>query len=396
VEGELLVVQRRLLRARWPELQFDPEVEYQQNLELEFISGSVRSLCVRHIQLASRHDPLAEAELQASSIPRSARVTLYGFGLGELPRLLLARAELSELRVVVLNRALLALVLEHVDMRDWLVDPRVHLSLAHAQASYVNRRFAANISSHVERLAENSCFVDSDRNVMELFGTHAGSEAYVVGAGPSLLQTISRLQEATARATRSRPIIVAADTALRTLLAHDVTPNFVVAMDPYLKPEYLPAQGSEGIGLVYFPLVPGAIVSAWGGPRYLALSNSPLYASLLETNRGVLWAGGSVIHPAVDLAVQLGARSVTLFGVDFAFVGGRTHAGWENGELGKDLLRADHWVMNSRGEKVRSSVNFASYLCALEDYIEARPSVRFSNSSEAGAAICGAPFLEQA
>jgi hypothetical protein len=427
VEGELRAIQLAIVRSRWPELLTESASQAEQDLGFELISGSVPALRVRGIQLASRHDPQAEAHLQEAHIAHASRVTLYGLGQGELPRCLLGRPELTELRIVVLNRALLRGILDHVDWTDWLVDPRVHMSLGseerhiehpcfavpsdlelledaawrlrdrllyYLQTAVVNRRFSRDVATHVQRLAENMPYIEADRNVMELFGTAQGRNVYVIGAGPSLLETIGHLESEMARTQDARPVLIAADTALRTLLAHGITPNFIVAMDPYLRPQYLEAQGRRDIGLVYFPLVPGAILGAWGGPRYLALSNSPLYASLLQPNRGVLWAGGSVIHPAVDLAVRLGTRRVTLFGVDFAFVGGRTHAGWENGELGKDLLNAEHWVMNDRGEKVPSSVNFASYLCALEDYIEARSHVHFFNSSREGAAIRGATFTD--
>ena len=50
--------------------------------------------------------------------------------------------------------------------------------------------------------------------------------------------------------------------------------------------------------------------------------------------QGQLYVGGSVIHPAVDLAVKMGAARITLFGADFAFPMNKTHAGWNDGDLG--------------------------------------------------------------
>ncbi len=109
----------------------------------------------------------------------------------------------------------------------------------------------------------------------------------------------------------------------------------------------------------------------------------------------MLYVGGSVLHPAVDLAVKMGAATITLFGADFAFPMNKTHAGWKDGELGPGVNEARHWVLDGHGHKVRTQLNFRRYLCELERYIAAHPQVRFLNSSRAGARIIGSTFDQE-
>ena len=124
-------------------------------------------------------------------------------------------------------------------------------------------------------------------------------------------------------------------------------------------------------------------------------SASPIYATLRQHSRAQLYVGGSVIHPAVDLAVKMGADRITLFGADFAFPMNKTHAGWSDGDLGPRVNLARHWVLDGHGERVRTQLNFRSYLCELERYIAGHPEVRFFNSSRAGAMIAGTQFNQE-
>jgi hypothetical protein len=102
--------------------------------------------------------------------------------------------------------------------------------------------------------------------------------------------------------------------------------------------------------------------------------------------------GGSVIHPAIDLGVKMGASRITLFGADFAFPGGKTHTGWQDGDLGPQMNIARHWVRDGRGNKVKTQLNFRSYLIELERYIALHPEVQFFNTSRDGALIDGTSF----
>jgi hypothetical protein len=136
-----------------------------------------------------------------------------------------------------------------------------------------------------------------------------------------------------------------------------------------------------------------SVLEAWQGTRYVGYSASPIYSQVRQQIlRAELFVGGSVIHPAIDLAVKMGSTCITLFGADFAFPMNKTHAGWKDGDLGPQLGVARHWVLDGNGQRIKTQLNFRSYLCEVERYIAGHPQVRFFNSSRAGAMIVGTAF----
>jgi hypothetical protein len=188
-------------------------------------------------------------------------------------------------------------------------------------------------------------------------------------------------------------LFVCVDTAYRPLLAHGIQPDIVVSIDQRISTRHLPPDDTASITLVYMPMVDPQVVGLWQGARHVAYSGSPIYQSLRQSlPRGELFGGGSVIHPAVDLATKMGAARITLFGADFAFPGDETHAGWSDGDLGPQLGAAKHWVLDGHGQRIKTQLNFRSYLCELERFIAGHPEVRFYNSSRAGALIAGTTF----
>ena len=138
------------------------------------------------------------------------------------------------------------------------------------------------------------------------------------------------------------------------------------------------------------------MLNAWKGKRYGGYSASPVYAALRQQYpRGQLHVGGSVIHPAVDLAVKMGASRITLFGADFAFPMNKTHAGWNDGDLGPGVEQARHWVLDGHGQRVSTQLNFRGYLCELERYIAGHPQVRFSTAVGRARLIAGTQFNQE-
>lgn len=420
VDLELLASQLSQIGRRWPKLLSQLEAARNAVPELSWVEGRHGTLALGGVQLSSRHDPWKEANLQAERFGDARSVCVYGVGLGALPRVLLSSAERERVSIKILNAALFVALLSLVDQSEWLIDERVELSLARddeelcapwfvnppdlvlaedeawkirdrlqleLNARHVAARHAPDDPELLSRIADTRPLFREDRDVAELFGTAVGKSAYVFASGPSLEDHLERLATRL-RESEESPLLIAVDTAHRTLVRAGIHPHITVTMDRYLTAERVCPIENERTNLVYFPLIDKNIVSGWSGLRFTAYSKIPLFEPLLaELPRGVLWAGGSVLHAAVDLAVLMGAEKISLFGADFAFVGGKTHAGWESGELGQDLLRAEHWVKNAAGEKVRSSPNFAGYLSELERYIAARPHVVFHATSSRGALI---------
>ncbi|WP_397449095.1 motility associated factor glycosyltransferase family protein [Pseudomonas sp. NA-150] len=414
-----------VLQRRWPTLFTRLLAEDSQSIRAEQVTGKGATLSIDGIQLTSRHDRFAEARLQAASLPLASSIAhVYGTGLGDVQRVLLERSDLNRLQVHILNGALFKLILEQFDQVDWLSEPRVELSYAvddreirlpffalpseleladelnakirdrlvsEVHLNFNNREFNPQSPQILKRLKASLQLLRSDRNVTELFGSQAGREIYVIGTGPSLEQQFEKLK--VIRAQSPRPLFISVDTAYRPLMEQGIKPDMVVSIDQRITALHLPSEQSDKIPLVYMPLSNPKVLRAWKGWRYASYSASPIYRNMREKNdRGELYVGGSVIHPAVDLAVKMGAAQITLFGADFAFPMNKTHASWKDGELGPGVNLARHWVLDGRGQRVKTQLNFRRYLSELERYIAKHPQVSFFNSSREGAMIAGTRF----
>ncbi|UZD97060.1 DUF115 domain-containing protein [Pseudomonas corrugata] len=415
----------QVIEQRWPAMAERLLLEEVDGLQADLVEGLGSTLSINGIQLTSRHDRRAEAELQASSLPSDAAVVhLYGTGLGDLQSRLLERAKLERLHVNILNGSVFALVLRVLDQSQWLDDPRVELFYAGDQAeiqlpffalpaelvladdfsakirdrlvsethlTFNNREFDPAAPEIIERLHSTFHLVRGDRDVGELFGSFKEREAFVIATGPSLERHFERLRGLSEQA--ERPLLICVDTAYRPLINHGIRPDIVVSIDQRITARHLPPDDTDEIALVYLPMADPLVIGAWRGPRYVGYSASPIYHRMRQQlSRHELYVGGSVIHPAVDLAVKMGALRITLFGADFAFPHDRTHAGWSDGDLGPQLEVARHWVLDGHGQRVKTQLNFRSYLCELERFIAGHPQVRFYNSSRDGAMIAGTDF----
>lgn len=416
-----------VLQARWPALYQRLAREDSDKVQAVLTEGLGSTLSVDGTQLTSRHDRLAEARFQASSLPDGAVLNLYGTGLGDLQAVLLQRPALQQLHVHILNGALFVLVLHLLDQSEWLADPRVVLLYAgdaseislpyfalpaelvladdfnakirdrlisETHLTFNNTTFDVADPHLVELLDKSLPLLREDRDVAELFGSREGQSAFVIATGPTLQGHLPALKRV--REQAGRPLFIAVDTAYKPLLAAGIEPDIVVSVDHKIRLHHLPPEASATTALVYMPMLDIDTVAGWCGPRYAAYSDSALYGRVRgELPRGHLFVGGSVIHPAADLAVKMGMGRITLFGADFAFPGNRTHTGWDDGVLGPQVAVARHWVLDGQGQRVRTQLNFRGYLIELERFIARHPGVAFFNTSRAGALIAGTAFDQE-
>lgn len=412
-----------LLRARWAALA--AWIEAAPPVRVALAAGPSTALCIDGVRLASRHDPRAEAELQARLVPVLApRATLYGCAQGELARVLLARPALRALRVVVLAPGATREVFRR-GAADWLADERVELvhprdceelelpfaaspadlRLACDEAARVRdlvvlelatpllrRHRRAQQAELLARIAANEQRFAADRDVGELFGSRAGASLCVAAAGPTLARHYAELR---ARAAD----LVAVDAALKPLLEAGIVPAFALTQDPHAEGMRrvfaLPRAGLERCRLVYFPEVVPEVLADWPGERRAARGTSELHRSAPNAHgRSTLFSSGSVLHPAVDLAVRLGARRVELFGADFALVGGASHVRGSAWQFQWDQWPGAAWVLDSAGRRVPSLPNLVGYLRDLERYIALHPEVEWVARAADSAAIRGARLEE--
>ena len=419
--------QRELISARWPELWNDI-AQAVTNASIDYIeNGDQSTLIVNGIHLSSCFDREKEALLQASLIPEYAnQAWVYGCGTGDLPRVLLQRKSLQSLNVVLLNKSVFREGLAFFDHRDWINDSRVHLFLAENQEKlnaplssasaclrvadpaaerirdmvvlelatpYINQRLQEN-ETFKQQIYENRDLLSADTDVVQLFDSKVKATFYVVGAGPTLAENFADIY--------NRPkdvLVIAVDAALKPLLENGVIPDYVVCADPIRDSIFayldIDSKSLENTPLIYFPIVHKDVLQHWKGPRYAAYSHSPMYEEISRIEpKGLLFSAGSVLHPAVDLAVKIGAKHIKLFGADFSYPKGQTHV---SGAVFSENIKTDQaqtWICNGEGEKVPSAPNLVGYLRDLEHYIVQHPDVHFHNASRKGAKIQGTDDAE--
>ena len=416
-----------IIQNRWPliahTLAAAPPVPRAELVQ----DGPQATLKIGGVYLASKYDRCAEAAQQAGLIPQeSTDAWVYGVGLGDLPRALLLRPGLQRVHVVLINPDVARQSFEFFDHRDWLADARVEiltsagqdcvrfpfaavpscLRLAEEGSSrlrdlvelelatpFIRKRHAADNPELLARLRENEPFVGADHDVAELFGSCPGATILVAGAGPTLADHYEKLRR------RTSPL-VAVDAALKPLTHAGIIPDVVVSIDGHaqtINRFFLEAElGScAKTPLAYFPTVHRSVFEIWPGPRHVAYSSSPLFRDLARRHpRAELFAAGSVIHPATDLAVRMGASRIVLFGADFSFLRGQSHV--ENCAV---LAPVENnpgapWVLGWQGQRLTTSANLRGYLRDLENYIGRHTAVRFFSAGNQGAHIHGTSLWE--
>lgn len=383
--------------------------------------GDVQTLVVDGIQLHSRYAPQHEARLQADLIPQGhAVVHVYGLANGDLIRELLARPEVTRLCLILMNAAVDRTNFTLFDHTDWLSDPRVCMldtanerelrlpfacapaflyladdesarlrDLLHLELStpHIRQNHKSKEAQRRVQLRDNEAFVRRDGDVADLFSAGTRDWMVVVAAGPTLLDQMAWMKQ-----QRGRFQLIAVDAAVRSLMAAGLVPDHVLAMEsnPVLFElffEGLDLAPLANTGLVYSPLVHRKTLQAWPGKRFAVAINQPSYRDFDQKHpRGKLFSSGSVLHPAVDLAVKMGAKNVVLAGADFSFTKGQSHVAGSHLQLAVQT-RTNCWVLNGHGVRVPSMRNYVGYLRDLERYLAWRTGVRFFNASQEGACI---------
>lgn len=190
----------------------------------------------------------------------------------------------------------------------------------------------------LENIARNArAFLDAP-GLDALGDRYRGVPALIIGAGPSLTAALPELKRAAGRV-----LLVATDTALRTLAAAGIRPDLVVSVDaqPENRRDFDGVETSD-LTLAFEAAVDPEVVRRFRGRRLgfprghhqpqpdgsERLGLHPLIELFFRhaPPRPYLQGGGSVSHAAFDLARQLGCAPLVLVGQDLAYPGGTTHA----------------------------------------------------------------------
>lgn len=247
---------------------------------------------------------------------------------------------------------------------------------------------------HRKRITQNLELAAIDADVSSEYGLFAGQRIAVLGAGPSLESTEDKLRDLIAAGVK----IVAVDTATRWMAQKGISADYVVSMDSCILPDVMGKAACRLAKLVYAPSGGCEVLRSFvSSLRLCFYCNTESYTEARKSfPHSNLFSSGSVIHPAVDFAVHLGAAEIFLFGCDFAFDGDKTHAG-----ASKEF--ADKWLINEStgrivsrgllGNQVTTTRAMRAYCLDLGDYIcrikDEGQIIKFVNMSPWGSPIRG-------
>ncbi len=327
----------------------------------------------RQLALASRYDPIAEAEKLASSVDHTKHggIVVLGLGLGyHVAHIARHMGNNSLLVVFEPNLALLRAVLERIDHTAWLGRPNVvladdHMDRAallgrveyfsammmqgialvthppsrqmHAEAlkqfgqmvtealSYCRTHVATaivNATRTYRNLALNLPYYVAGASTDDLYEAARGYPAVCVGAGPSLVKNVDLLTDP---AVRQNVVVITAQTTLKPLLARGIRPDFVTALDYHeiSRRFYEGLPDLPDVTLVAEPLANPAILDSYPGP--IRVTNHKFLDGLLGAlaqPRIPVPYGATVAHLSFYVAQHLGCDPIILIGQDLGFSDG--------------------------------------------------------------------------
>lgn len=155
--------------------------------------------------------------------------------------------------------------------------------------------------------------------------TYKGKTAVVVSAGPTLDRNIEILKK-----QRDKYVLFAVGTALKTLIANEIKPDFLVIIETFDSSKQI-----EGIDLkdVYFitePYSNPALRNFEFKKRFSHIaSNVPVnqfWAEVCGENIDEYFSKGTVSYTALNSARILGCSKIILVGQDLAYIGGQCYS----------------------------------------------------------------------
>jgi len=410
----------------------------------------VKSPDGQQILIHEPSDPGREAASFLSLVPEDSTgvVLMFGMGLGySVLELAKKRKKLQAIVVFELNPDFFIHGLGQLDFSDLLCDKRVCLSVgelgdiapvlgpiqsklmlenihtlnlttcfkinsAYAELSsvvfdYVNALNAEGNTktlygeAFVKNRLQHLTSIAHDRKLEDLAGAFKGRPAIIVAAGPSLDKNIGKIARA-----QKNAVVISADTALPTLLAKDIVPDFVTAIDyKELTYEKIAVAASDPrcreTSLICTSWVTHKVTKVFPAKSvFWAFSPNALEKWMNRLLGGSVFipGAGTVAHLNFISASVMGCDPIIFVGQDLAFTGEKGHASnviLSSRNHTKELLEAPEGVMSVKGwhgDRVKTNRQMHGYLRGFEKMIEG---VRADviNATEGGAFIEGAVHM---
>ncbi len=229
-----------------------------------------------------------------------------------------------------------------------------------------------------------------------------GRPAFLVAGGPSLDKNIEDLKPA-----MGRGVIIAADSVLPALLAHDILPDFITSIDyqdlVYEKIADCAQKAADRISLICLSGLTNLVPRIFPFRQvFWAFSCSDVDRWINHSLGGslVLPGAGSMAHLSLQSAIVMGCDPILFVGQDLAYTGSNTHA--SHTVYSSSVSRAEQifhkkgekmeWVRGNNQDKVPTCRAFLNHKRFFEEIIATNPKT-YINSTEGGAYIKGTQIL---
>lgn len=263
--------------------------------------------------------------------------------------------------------------------------------------SRFDKLWAYNIASNVAKIS-------TYYGVNKFFDKYKNIPAVIVSAGPSLEKNIRKLKE-----IKNKALIIAVDTAIKPLFSHNISPHFVITIDPQKKnSKYFRNVNFKESVLIAESSVDKEAIDSFNGAIYFINSIFPLAKYFMEElgDRGDITTGGSVSTAAYDFAIRIGANPIIMVGLDLSFPNYQTHikGSYHEENFFTEIYKLDSYdsriykvliagnlreEKNIYNEKVWTDSRFDMYKNWYEEQCEKNNKIKFYNATEGGIIING-------
>lgn len=243
----------------------------------------------------------------------------------------------------------------------------------------------------VENTIKNLKFVNNAITVSDLSKEDFKNvPAIIVSAGPSLDKNIHLLKKA-----KGKAFIVATDTAMKFLYAHDIVPDCFVTLDA-LKPErYLDDPRFMEIPLFCKVEANWKILHKHKARKVYYSCHGYMEQLYKKFDKQIseYTAGGSVATGAFSICAEMKFKHIILIGQDLAFSGDRTHAGNLSDHIHGEE-EGIRYVEGINGNVVKTRHDWYIYLQWFEESIQiVKDSIEVIDATEGGAKIHGTKIM---
>lgn len=263
--------------------------------------------------------------------------------------------------------------------------------------SRFDKLWAYNIASNVAKISTHY-------GVNKFFDKYKNIPAVIVSAGPSLEKNIRKLKE-----MKNKALIIAVDTAIKPLFSHNISPHFIITIDPQKKnSKYFRNVNFKESVLIAESSVDKEAIDSFNGAIYFINSIFPLAKYFMEElgDRGDITTGGSVSTAAYDFAIRIGANPIIMVGLDLSFPNYQTHikGSYHEENFFTEIYKLDSYdsriykvliagnlreEKNIYNEKVWTDSRFDMYKNWYEEQCLKYKKNKFYNATEGGIIING-------